>query len=1046
MGWETGAVQLIRQVSLVYQEGRSDKVYEVDLCEVGPDRYVVNFRYGRRGTALRDGSKTVAPVSRDEAERIFQRLVDEKVGKGYRHAPGSGPPPKPAATPAEAIILEPEDAPALDPRSRAVLARLTQGGDPRGSWPLSRAVWRAGEMKLRQAEPVLIDLIGSGNEMLEYCLAWALGQCGSAASVPILSGLQADRDRAHGIRYMAAQAARNLADSRSRAEMIAAWIDRLPPSLASLAKGGQAGDFQAALLEYLDGADPRAYEVLELIYLIDTPSVRPALLHVLRTAPLAPNYFQRIRHIFKAAEMRRDAEVYGLIGHRIETTRSTFSHTASYYYPRRKKQTLGPNASQAFGRETRLYLRRRLWRTLSRLGELGDLDYARMAAGVLLAFSDDDAQQPRSEVRYDWSSYSRGRGYRSYQIRWDRYAPYWALNQILYHHSPRYRADSGRKYFVCTAPYEPGGEVPDVREEAFPAIWERAPELLLRLLAESRCEPVHNFAAKALRACEDFCRQLPIDALVALLTSDYEVTAALGFDLAVARYDPSRPDAQLVLALANCRIDRARRQAHQWIEAQRTVLFDDTDFAASLCGSPYADTRAVARESLRAVSLNHTMAQALVGRLFALLLSLGSEDGPVAADVAQTLLQVFGRHLTEVGEDVIRDLLAHPLAELQQLAGDLVLASPAMSRHPPSDILQALLSADHAPVRSVGVRIIGQLPDDVLKRSLDLLIALVRHEFADIRQTIRPVVARLAMADGVFGRRIAERLLDKLLVPGAPEGVPSHTSLVLREDLVDCLKAVPAETVWKLLQSRSAPAQEVGGVLLAGNVRVEDLSITEIVRLGSHDILSVREACWKMCRASVARMQADGAAAVRILDARWDDTRRFAADFFREHFTGDHLSPAALVSICDSVRPEVQQLGRELITRHFRDEHGQEYLLKLSQHPTTALQLFATNYLERYAGGSPGRLAELTPYFRSVLSRVNRGRVAKARVLDFLEVEAAKSEEAAHVVADLLARQSVTGAIGDRARMIQIMADMAARYPAIPLPLEVQPVEVRGGV
>ncbi|NQT36250.1 MAG: hypothetical protein HQ581_02110, partial [Planctomycetes bacterium] len=227
---------------------------------------------------------------------------------------------------------------------------------------------------------------------------------------------------------------------------------------------------------------------------------------------------------------------------------------------------------------------------------------------------------------------------------------------------------------------------------------------------------------------------------------------------------------------------------------------------------------------------------------------------------------------------------------------------------------------------------------------------------------------------------------------------------------------------------------------------VEDLSITEIVRLGSHDILSVREACWKMCRASVARMQADGAAAVRILDAKWDDTRCFAADFFREHFTGDHLSPAALVSICDSVRPDVQQLGRELITRHFRDEHGQEYLLKLSQHPTTALQLFATNYLERYAGGSPRRLAELTPYFRSVLSRVNRGRVAKARVLDFLEVEAAKSEEAAHVVADLLARQSATGAIGDRARMIQIMADMAARYPAIPLPLEVQPVEVRGGV
>jgi len=48
-------VKLIKQVSLYFQEGRADKVYEVDLCEVGPGQYVVNFRYGRRGTALKDG-------------------------------------------------------------------------------------------------------------------------------------------------------------------------------------------------------------------------------------------------------------------------------------------------------------------------------------------------------------------------------------------------------------------------------------------------------------------------------------------------------------------------------------------------------------------------------------------------------------------------------------------------------------------------------------------------------------------------------------------------------------------------------------------------------------------------------------------------------------------------------------------------------------------------------------------------------------------------------------------------------------------------------
>ena len=39
-------MKLIKQTSLHFREGNSDKVYEIDLCEVGADAYVVNFRYG----------------------------------------------------------------------------------------------------------------------------------------------------------------------------------------------------------------------------------------------------------------------------------------------------------------------------------------------------------------------------------------------------------------------------------------------------------------------------------------------------------------------------------------------------------------------------------------------------------------------------------------------------------------------------------------------------------------------------------------------------------------------------------------------------------------------------------------------------------------------------------------------------------------------------------------------------------------------------------------------------------------------------------------
>ena len=88
----------------------------------------------------------------------------------------------------------------------------------------------------------------------------------------------------------------------------------------------------------------------------------------------------------------------------------------------------------------------------------------------------------------------------------------------------------------------------------------------------------------------------------------------------------------------------------------------------------------------------------------------------------------------------------------------------------------------------------------------------------------------------------------------------------------------------------------------------------------------------------------------------------------------------------------------------------------------------------------------MSPYFVSVLSRVNKGRVAKDRVFRFLEHEAHTDEAAARIVSEILTCFSATSAIGDKATAIEIMAGIHARYPEIALPISVQPLEVRGGV
>ena len=210
----------------------------------------------------------------------------------------------------------------------------------------------------------------------------------------------------------------------------------------------------------------------------------------------------------------------------------------------------------------------------------------------------------------------------------------------------------------------------------------------------------------------------------------------------------------------------------------------------------------------------------------------------------------------------------------------------------------------------------------------------------------------------------------------------------------------------------------------------------QIVRLGSNEMVAVRDWVKQMYDEKPERIQYELSEAVRVLDSKWEDMREFAKDYFRNKINDEKWTPEILVSICDSVNPLVQQFGKEMITKHFKEENGEQYLLQLSQHPTAELQQFATNYLERFATDNPDNIEKLKHYFITVLSGVNKSRVAKKRIFSFLKNEALKDKVTAGVVAEVLARQSATMAIGDKARCIDIMRDLQQHFSNLELPLE----------
>ena len=79
-----------QRITLYYREGSSDKVYQASIEPQG-EGFVVNFAYGRRGSTMNTGTKTQTPVDYDSAKHIYDKLVREKMAKGYTEGPDGTP-------------------------------------------------------------------------------------------------------------------------------------------------------------------------------------------------------------------------------------------------------------------------------------------------------------------------------------------------------------------------------------------------------------------------------------------------------------------------------------------------------------------------------------------------------------------------------------------------------------------------------------------------------------------------------------------------------------------------------------------------------------------------------------------------------------------------------------------------------------------------------------------------------------------------------------------------------------------------------------------
>lgn len=1015
-------------------------------------RCVVTLRDGERESTLTPSPSDEAEARRRAVEYLRRRLA---AGDGLLSQQGFPElvdwAPEPAGP--VAAVVPAAAAGGVVPASVAALVARFQPARWKLESPArrARAAWRVAECSdapstgvaqqaLRGLVPRLVELLGTGDDLLDLCLAVAIGRLGDAGAREAMQALS-QRGRSPATCRAARQAWLMLSTPAQQAEHAAGLLPDWQEELASEQPA-------AALLSRIESALPlRASTWAALLtdwydVALARPEARATLLGLLRVLPLQAPHFQGIRYVYKAAEMRRDAEVLGLLHARFENATAAVGQAGSRRYRSPttggwlQRAVGGARApARAFGSKTRDYLRLRAWRQLRRLAALQHPYAAELAVSLLLGLVDDEQEPPREELRW---MLVEGRYERTTRLH-HRGASWLLVPHLLLARWPGLHTSTRARRWWTYQPLDTSRPFTQ-RPEALQALWDAHPEALLRLALHSRSALVQAVVARALEDHAGFLAQQPPGVIGSLLRSPYEVAAATGLRVARERLAALTDTADQVpwlLLMATSAHAPARDHALLQLAGDPAGFARHPALVVALLLS--ADSRA--RRQGQGLALL-SPAEPLLHELLAALLAADPDDAGLALGVAlaEQLLQgpLAGAAAAWQGLGALMPLLEQAAAPVVSFAVSWLLLHPAGLAVVPASVFTRLLGSPDDALRACGARLLAELPDDVLAAQVDLLVALATQPAAGVRAAVGPALMRLARGDASLGHTLADRLHAALFQAESGDGLHDDLLQWLTHDLAAFAPARDPSGVWRALQARSGGAQRYGAWALPAR-SAGDYSLRQLATLARHADMGVRR--WAM-QALDARLPAqpspeDAAELLPLADAGFDDAKAYAQALFGERLADEALSVELLIAWVDHPQTWVQALGRSRLVRRMSAADAALCLTRLSQHPSPQVQLFVTQWLLELPTDDPAvlaqRLRSLTPYLLTVLSQVHRGRVAKTRVTEFLRAQVQAPETAA-VVAEIFARQVVTASLTDKPQYIAGLRDIARRHPSLPLP------------
>jgi hypothetical protein len=578
----------------------------------------------------------------------------------------------------------------------------------------AKAAMRLGWLRSAEAvEPLLAAAAKGGSDIC--AITDALGLIGDARALPVARAQAARKLLSR--RRSGVEALRNLGDATGLHEAMVRARERLDEKILGALTLGDANDTRPQAIAPLCKAilaQPTKDRglTLDTLYEIAAPATIAATVTVLAQTPVgAPHVWRYTKSIFKRAMLRHDYRSFGWLAHAIERAARGNGGTTATVKSGFDGET---RESPIFRKKTQDYVRRAGWRYLRTLARRRPEAYAGAAALALVPYETSDVGEPAKKH--------------------DEFANLYLLHRILWGGSKRFKVD-GRtmrfRYVTSKAGIAPPA---NLREEAFPSLWDQSPRAYLTLLAEARLREAHTFALAAIARNSQILPLASDAELVGFLDAPHEKTVELGLTELDRRFDARHPNWPLMERL--CADDKPITLGIglRWLKLAAPVWTRELARTVAFLASANPRVRALAVEMTRAAlpGLDGSFRAALAARILELVrvaeAAPGAHEG--LAQVGREALVTELLPLTSVDE--LLQLIASGSLAAQGLAGALLAQHEGALAELGLPRVLPLGEHEVALVRAAAIALVKRaLPS--LRNDPSLLFLLVESEWPDVR-------------------------------------------------------------------------------------------------------------------------------------------------------------------------------------------------------------------------------------------------------------------------------------------------------------------------